>query len=217
LINEASAAPWASAGFTSRATIDASPEMLSKMRWAAARAKQGDREALRLLYVAYSGNVYGYVRSIVRDDHAAEDVTQQVFAKLITSLEKYDDLGSPFFSWLLRLARNAAIDHLRSNRLVPTEALLQPRAPAGAYRSRAASVRTALEALPKTQREVVILRYFVGLEPSEIAERTGRTRSSIHSLHHRGRRALQQELRRLGCTPVTRSPRTRVSPHRTAA
>ena len=55
-------------------------------RLAVARAKQGDREALRYLYVRYADNVYSYVASIVRNHHEAEDVTQQVFAKLIDSL-----------------------------------------------------------------------------------------------------------------------------------
>ncbi len=62
---------------------------------------------------------FGYVRSIVRDDHEAEDVTQHVFTKLMTTLVKYDDRGLPFFAWLLRLARNVAIDHLRGESPYP--------------------------------------------------------------------------------------------------
>ncbi len=44
-----------------------------------------------------------------------------VFAKLITTLGKYDERGVPFFAWLLRIARNVAIDHLRANRMLPTD------------------------------------------------------------------------------------------------
>ncbi len=51
--------------------LDESPETLQKTRLAVARAKEGDQEALRYLYVSYSHNIYGYVRSIVRDDHDA--------------------------------------------------------------------------------------------------------------------------------------------------
>ena len=47
------------------------------------RAQSGDREALGFLYVRYADNIHGYVRSIVHDEHEAEDVTQQVFAKLM--------------------------------------------------------------------------------------------------------------------------------------
>ena len=122
LIKEAALATKpATIGFTSRTAVPTSPEMLRRTNLAVARAKEGDREALRFLYVSYSHNIYGYVRSIVRDDHEAEDVTQHVFAKLMTTIGKYDDRGVPFFAWLLRLARNVAIDHLRGNRMTPTE------------------------------------------------------------------------------------------------
>jgi RNA polymerase sigma-70 factor, ECF subfamily len=191
-------------GFRSRTAMDDSPESKSKTRLAVARAKQGDQEALRYLYVSYSNNVYGYVRSIVRDDHEAEDVTQHVFAKLMTVLVKYDDRGVPFFAWLLRLARNVAIDHLRANRLLPTEEVLDPNASCGTDLDHAETVRAALATLPDEQREVVLLRHVVGLTPGEIADRMGRTEGSIHGLHHRGRRALQQELARLESTPCTR-------------
>jgi RNA polymerase sigma-70 factor (ECF subfamily) len=180
---------------------------MRKTRLAVARAKEGDQDALRFLYVSYSHNVYGYVRSIVRDDHEAEDVTQHVFAKLMTSLVKYDDRGVPFFAWLLRLARNVAIDHLRANRLLPTEEVLGPNAAYANDLDSAEAVRAALATLPDEQREVVMLRHIVGLTPGEIADRMGRTQSSIHGLHHRGRRALQRELARLESTPCTRRAR----------
>jgi RNA polymerase sigma-70 factor (ECF subfamily) len=191
-------------GFRSRTTIDESPEALRRVKLAAARAKEGDRDALRFLYVQYSHNIYGYVRSIVHDDHEAEDITQQVFAKLITAIVKYDERGVPFFAWLLRMARNIAIDQLRANRLTPTENVLDPDTSSGADLDRAETVRTALAALPDEQRRVVILRHVVGLTPGEIADQMGRTESSIHGLHHRGRRSLQDELRRLDSMPVTR-------------
>jgi RNA polymerase sigma-70 factor (ECF subfamily) len=191
-------------GFRSRTTIDESPETQEKTRLAIARAKEGDREALRFLYVSYSQNIYGYVRSIVRDEHEAEDVTQNVFAKLMTTIVKYDDRGVPFFAWLLRLARNSAIDHLRANRLTPTENVVDPDRGYHVDVDRKQAVQAALATLPEEQREVVILRHVVGLTPGEIADRMGRTEGSIHGLHHRGRRALQRELERLDSTPYTR-------------
>jgi RNA polymerase sigma-70 factor, ECF subfamily len=147
---------------------------------------------------------YGYVRSILHDDHEAEDVTQHVFAKLMTSIGKYDDRGVPFFAWLLRMARNVAIDHIRANRLTPTDNLIDPGTSSGVDLGHAATVRAALAALPEDQREVVVLRHIVGLTPGEIADRMGRTESAIHGLHHRGRRALQRELTLLDSTPSTR-------------
>ena len=205
VIREAFATTPGTTGFTSRKSLDGSLETREKTRLAVARAKEGDQEALRFLYVTYSHNIYGYVRSIVRDDHEAEDVTQHVFTKLITTLAKYDDRGVPFFAWLLRLARNVAIDHMRANRLTPTDTVLDPDASSEKDPDRSDAVKVALATLPHEQRQVVILRHVVGLTPGEIADRMGRTEGSIHGLHHRGRRALRRELSRLESTPFTRA------------
>jgi RNA polymerase sigma-70 factor, ECF subfamily len=203
MLSAVAARQSATIGFRSRTSLDESPETARKVRMAVKLAKGGDRDALQYLYTVYSNNIYGYVRSIVHDDHEAEDVTQHVFAKLMTTLVKYDDRGVPFFAWLVRLARNAAIDHLRSNRLTPTEQVIDPNATYGGDFDHAETVRTALASLPNEQRQVVFLRHVVGLTPGEIADRLGRSESSIHGLHHRGRRALQRELTRLDATPLT--------------
>ena len=191
--------------FHSSNTLDESPAVAREVRHAIARAKEGDRDAVRYLYVRYSGNVYGYVRSLVQDDKHAEDITQQVFLKLITVISRYQDRGIPFSGWLMRVARNAALDHLRRQRVVLTPDITEERdhSEDDDASDRARVLRGALETLPEEQRAVVVMRHVVGLTPSEIAERLGRTESSIHGLHHRGRRALQQELRRLQLTPAT--------------
>lgn len=212
VISERLAAAPATIGFRTRSALDESPEAIRKTQLAVARAKEGDQDALRFLYVSYSHNIYSYVRSIVRDDHEAEDVTQHVFAKLMTTVVKYDDRGVPFFAWLLRLARNVAIDQLRANRLTPTETVFGPNSSSDSDMDQSETVRGALATLPEEQRQVVILRHLVGLTPGEIADRMGRTEGSIHGLHHRGRRALQRELARLESTPCTRALR-----HLTAA
>ena len=192
------------AGFRRRRSHDAAPDQDTTVRRAVARAKEGDSEALRYLYIRYSDNVYGFVRSIVRDDNEAADVTQHVFAKLMTSLSRYEERSTPFVAWIMRLAHNAAIDHLRVRQPIPSDDL--PDDDSGSDEGaadRSESVRVALDALPDEQRNVVVLRHVVGLSPSEIAHRMGRTESSVHGLHHRGRIALQVELTRLGCVPNT--------------
>jgi len=188
-----------------RTTLDESPEAKREVRLAIARAKEGDRDAIRLLYIRYSGNVYGYLRSIVRDDKEAEDLTQHVFLKLMTVILKYQDQGVPFSGWLLRLARNVALDHLRRRRPTPTEDVFDGNGHScdDDARDRARDFHAALESLPDEQRSVMIMRHVVGLSPPEIAERMGRSESSVHGLHHRGRRALQLELSRLGSAPST--------------
>ena len=173
---------------------------------AVTRAKAGDQEALRFLYVSYADNVYGYVRSIVRDDYEAEDVTQHVFAKLMVVLPKYEQRGVPFAAWILRVARNVAVDHMRQRRAIPCEEVreLDDRKDFGDAQQTSIALREALETLPEEQREVIVLRHLVGLSPGEIGERMGKSEPSIHGLHHRGRGALRTTLAERDCAPAVR-------------
>jgi len=180
---------------------------------AVARAREGDRDALRYLYICYAEDVRRYVLTIVgdphqaedvRDPHQAEDVTQDVFAKLVIALTKYEPQAVGFSAWILRVARNVALDHVRARRELPCEQVRggeefseQP----GIERSQA--LRTALTQLPQDQRAVLMLRHLAGLNPREIAERLDRSEASIHGLHHRGRQALRVALSELGSGPVT--------------
>lgn len=175
------------------------------------RAQAGDRDAFGFLYARYADNVHGYVRSIVGDHHEAEDVTHQVFAKLILVIGKYQERNVPFLAWLLRVARNVAVDHMRQNRLVPVEEVRATESfdghcsigePGGSH-----DLMEALASLPKEQRDVLVMRHVVGLSPTEIARRTGKTEGSIHGLHHRGRRALQAELIDRNAAPTVRAVR----------
>ena len=191
--------------FRATAVLDESAEHDGTVAQAVQRAKAGDREAVHFLYCRYADNIYGYVRSILHDDHAAEDVTQHVFAKLMVVLPRYEQRDVPFFAWMLRVARNAALDHLRRQRPIPCEDVEpEPRVdrdvPGG---DRGLTLREAFADIPDEQREVLFLRHVVGLSPGEIAERLGKTESSIHGLHHRGRGALKAALLALGAAPAT--------------
>ena len=199
--------PWAGGTkdrLVAKSTVETSPEIERLVSRAVTRAKQGDRDAVRFLYMRYADNVYGYVRTIVRDHHDAEDVTQQVFAKLITAIAKYEQRGVPFVAWLLRMSHNVAVDAVRARRTTPAEEIFGPDdAICDEAPERARSLHAALAALPEDQRQVVVLRHVLGLSPVEIAEQLGRTNSSVYGLHHRGRRALCAELERLDSTPLT--------------
>ena len=171
---------------------------------AVARAKEGDADALRFLYLRYADNVYGYVCSIVRDEHEAEDVTQHIFAKLMTALGRYEPRVVPFSAWILRVAHNAAIDHMRTRRPVPCEEVRSTDIEVDVTgRERFADLRLALDALPSEQRDVIMLRFLVGLSPREIAERLGRSEDAVHGLQHRGRRRLRREMQRIQDEPAT--------------
>jgi RNA polymerase sigma-70 factor (ECF subfamily) len=171
---------------------------------AIARTKEGDASALQVLYVRFADDVCGYVASIVRDWHEAEDITQSLFAGLVKKIQRYEQREVPFSAWLMRVARNAALDHVRAQRTVPVEAVrTSDEGREDEDFERYQSLRLALDGLPTEQREVIVLRHIAGLTPGEIAERLGKTEGSIHGLHHRGRSALQTALSKLDAAPLT--------------
>ena len=171
---------------------------------AIARARKGDRAATEYCYVRFAGEVQRYVQSIVHEPHDAEDVTQNVFVKLFGCMERYDERRAPFSAWLLRIARNAALDHLRHRRAVPSDELVRRRsAAARPDPGMSATLRDAFRTLPDQQRLVLFLRHVLGLSPDEIAHELGRTQASVNGLQHRGRGALRAALRRAEMTPAT--------------
>jgi RNA polymerase sigma-70 factor, ECF subfamily len=175
-------------------------------RRAIAGAKAGDWDALHFLYVRYADDVKRFVQSIVHDAYEAEDITQDVFAKLMRAIKKYEERDVPFAAWIIRVARNAALDNLRARRQTPVEEVRT--SDDGLDQSdheRAQSLKEALASLPEAQRQVLILRHIAGLSPNEIAERLGKTESSIQGLHHRGRAAIKVALTERGAAPVTAS------------
>jgi len=174
---------------------------------AVSHAKAGDPEGLHFLYLRYAPDVQRYVNSVVHDRHEAEDITQSVFAKLITTIGKYEQREVPFTAWILRVARNAALDHVRAKRAIPTEEVrLADAGQAQISVDRSRALREALDDLPDDQREVLVLRHVIGLSPTEIARTIGKTESSVHGLHHRGRRSLKASLTELGAAPVVATP-----------
>lgn len=184
--------------------VDARAQGATRLtREAVARAKAGDMEGLHYLYVRYADDVLRFVASFVRDQHEAEDITQNVFAKLMKAIKRYEQREVPFDAWILRVARNAALDHLRAKRAIPTEEVrLVDTGREQTSLDRGQALRQALEELPEDQREVLVLRHIVGLSPVEIAGTLDKTESSVHGLHHRGRRSLRANLAELGAAPV---------------
>lgn len=166
------------------------------------RAQAGDRAALRFLYIRYGNEVLACVKTIVKDHHEAEDITQNVFIKLLLGIRKYEARCVPFAAWIMRVARNAALDHLRSQRTTPLEDVHVGADHGHVSHELRGDLRRALDQLPKEQRNVLILRHIVGLSPVEIARMLGKTEGSIHGLHHRGRASLCSALEDLGATPV---------------
>jgi RNA polymerase sigma-70 factor (ECF subfamily) len=188
-----------------RRRLEHSKDAESIVLSAVTRAKQGDADSMRYLYLRYADNVYGYVCSIVRDEHEAEDITQQIFAKLLHALQRYEPRTVPFSAWILRIAHNAAIDAMRARRAVPCEEVRSPELEdVDLSRERAQDLHLALDQLPKEQRDVIVMRFVMGMSPKEIAERLERSEDAVHGLQHRGRQTLRRELTALQSAPAAR-------------
>lgn len=154
-----------------------------------AAARRGDRAAFAELYRRFARAVHGVVLARVRYGEAA-DIVQDVFA---IALERLPQLGEPaaFAGWLLAIARNRAVDHVRGKK--PTDEL--PELPVEASRAaEVAQVLTALRALPEAYQETMILRLVEGMSGPEIAEQTGLSAGSVRVNLHRGMKLLRERL-----------------------
>ncbi|MHC5051325.1 MAG: RNA polymerase sigma factor, partial [Planctomycetota bacterium] len=76
------------------------------------RIRDGDAEALRAIVERYQDRIFSLIYGIVRDRHEVEDVAQEVFLKVYTRIQAFDE-RSKFYTWLYRVAANAAKDHVK--------------------------------------------------------------------------------------------------------
>ena len=154
-----------------------------------ARARTGDRRAFAELYRRFHRAVHGVVLARVRYADAA-DVVQDVFA---VALERLPQLGeaAAFPGWIMSIARNRAIDHVRA--IKPSDELAD--FPVEASRAaEVAQVLVALRALPEAYQETMILRLVEGMTGPEIAEQTGLSPGSVRVNLHRGMKLLRERL-----------------------
>lgn len=176
------------------------------------RIQGGSRDEFAELYMRYFERVYGYLRVFLKDSHAAEDVTQQVFVQLLDRLHSYERRTQPFRAWLFVVVRNCARDYIeREHKMSPTDpAELRrqiDRPDAEEAEMRALSWVTdrdllfLIERLPAAQRRVLALRYMLDMSIQEIAEVTGTTPNHVSVLHYRATNFLRDRLTALGAIP----------------
>jgi RNA polymerase sigma-70 factor (ECF subfamily) len=142
----------------------------------AARLQRRDPQALAELYDRYGRLVYSLILRVVRDAAIAEDLAQETFLRVWNRVQGFDAGKGAMAPWLLAVARNRAIDYLRSasgreRNALEFEETDHPALYTGMEQNILTSGKAALETLSPEQRQVIELAYFEGLSPAEMAER----------------------------------------------
>ncbi len=166
------------------------------------RAQQGDQESVGVLYQTYAQAIYRYIAYRVPTTNDAEDLTAEVFVKMVQGLPRYQMTGAPFEAWLYSIAAARIADwHRRSQRrpqvelsetlttgeLLPEEQLLQAQ--------EMEHLRHAIEQLAEEQQTVLILRFIERKSHEEVAQIMSKSVTAVKSIQHR---ALQRLAMLLG-------------------
>jgi RNA polymerase sigma-70 factor (ECF subfamily) len=161
-----------------------------------ARLQASDRAAISLLYRNYSAALYGVILRIVRCEETAEDALQDTFLKVWTSFASYSSTRGRLFTWLLHIARNTALDVLRTQHFrkgtftqgISESGTLVRHTAHYPFNPDCMDVRRLTEMLRPEQKEIIELMYFGGYSQSEIAEEL---RLPLGTVKTRARSAIQ--------------------------
>ena len=166
------------------------------------RAQALNTGALAELYDRYFDGIYRYLYTRVRHQADAEDLTEQVFLKMVDSIQRYRPRGVAFSSWLYRIAHNLLVDPYRRAGREAVELTaqvrdLRPHADPAALVQNSEERRQLLVAvhrLTPEQQQVITMRFIDNLDVDEIARQMRRRPGAIHSMQHRALASLYRFL-----------------------
>ncbi len=147
----------------------------------------GEQSSFEILIKRHKDKVYTYILLMVKNEHLAQDIFQETFIKVVKSLNsgRYQENGK-FISWVIRIAHNLIIDHFRKDKQMKTcsnddyemdifnsskfsDKTIEENI---IHNQIMTDVRALVEHLPDEQKEVIVLRHFMGLSFKEIADQT---------------------------------------------
>ena len=168
---------------------------------AVGRAQKGDAAAFAVLYEDYYDRIFRYVSFKTGNSLEAEDITAEVFVKMLESISSFKWQGYQFSSWLFRIAHNLIVDHFRKRGRRHIVALDDAPAAATEYDPdldrkldvdmSMAPVQEAMKDLTDLQREVISLRFAAGLSVAETARAVGKKGNAVKALQHAGIKKLR--------------------------
>ena len=158
------------------------------------RAQQGHSEAFAGLYEAFYDKIYRYVMFKTGDTLEAEDLTEEVFLRMLESIGSFKWQGYPFTSWLFRIAHNLVIDYYRKAGRQKKTSLDDAMRVVGSdnvdvdrkldVELSIKEVKEAMGGLTRLQQEVLSLRFAGGLSVAETAEAMGKKENAVKALQH---------------------------------
>jgi RNA polymerase sigma-70 factor, ECF subfamily len=144
-------------------------------------AAAGDLAAFERLVRAFQEPVWRFLRRLLGDAGAAEDVAQEAFLRVFRRLPSFS-FEAKFSTWVFQIARNAGVDELRSRRRrLRLASLTPPPRPPAAVPEAAAEIDAALASLPVDLREAILLVEVLGLRYREVARVLGVPEGTVKS------------------------------------
>lgn len=156
-------------------------------------AKAGDEAALSELYQTYFPRLYRYILARTGNTYDAEDLTEEVFMRVLEAIKRFQHREAPFSAWLFRIAHNAVISQRRKETARGRSSQLNDGMPIDSagpeelVESRVAlsEVMQAAKKLPDAQRQVISLRFAAGLTVAETARAMGKGEGNVKVIQHK--------------------------------
>ncbi len=163
------------------------------------RARAYDADALGELYDQYAPLIYAYLYRRVHDAQLAEDLTGEVFVRVLQAIQSEQFWHTSFRGWLYRIAHNLLVDHYRKQPPVPMLALDEQLVAAQGDPDSALAEKlsrqdllAAISQLTLNQQQVLVLRFGEQLAAREVAEIMGKSVGAVEMLQHRALTALRR-------------------------
>jgi RNA polymerase sigma-70 factor, ECF subfamily len=162
------------------------------------RAQRGDAAAFSDLYGRYAGHVLRFLVARLRDHELAQDLTQEVFIRILKAIGSFKYQGErSFLSWMYAIASNVMISYIRRAKathlsLEDELELADPQgqeAVSGIFNR--VSLQQAMSKLTGDQQQVLLLRFYGDLSNAEIARQLNKTEGAVKALQHRALQTLQ--------------------------
>ncbi len=164
-------------------------------------AQRGSSEAVGLLYEQHHNSIYRYIYYRTGDAQAAEDMTADVFVKMVKTLPGFRGTAAGFRGWLFQIARNISIDYLRRYTAHPIETLREDLFSPDILPEQSAessidaqSLCQALTSLNDDQKDVILIRFVEGLPLAETARILHKSEDSVKGLQRRALEVLRERM-----------------------